>query len=349
VWLDGLHPGLLRSGLLLQLISDGAITGVTSHLAGVAQALASGGYDDRIPALAATGLADEALYHALALADAVPAADLLRPLFEASGGCDGWVSVDLSPLLADNTALTLQAAARLQAQAGRPNLLVAVPGTPDGLRAVEQATVDGVPTHVTWLFAPAQVQAAGEAFERGLARRLAAGLNAHVASVAGVGVAAWDAAVADALAPPWHHRLGLAMALRSYRGHAALLACARWQRLAAAGARPQRLLWAGAGAPGSAAPDTRYARALAAPDTLLALPEATLQAAIAQGLGGVVLPADGGYADAVLQEFRREGVDDEALAPQLQHDALATAALSWHATMTRLREKSQAAAAHAAV
>jgi len=342
LWLDNISRGLLRSGRLRRYIDDLSVTGLTSNPTIFEQAFGGDGYDDSIRQLAATGLAGEALFFQLALEDLTQAADLFRPVFDASDGVDGWVSLEVSPLLADNTAHTIQAANRLFGQAARANLFIKMPGTPEGVRAVEEVIFDGVPVNVTLLFSPEHYLAAAEAYMRGIERRLAAGLDPRVASVASLFVSRWDVAVQAEISPPFHNRLGIAMAMRTYRAYRELLASARWQTLAAAGARPQRLLWASTGTKDPAAPDTLYVQALAAAGTIDTLPEKTLLAFAEHGQAGAVLPADGGYADAVLEEFRREGVDDAALAERLQRAGVEAFATSWHAMLSRLREKSAA-------
>lgn len=339
LWLDNISRSLLRSGTLQRYIDSLSITGLTSNPTIFEQAFATDAYDAGIRLLDTTGLAGEDMFFALALEDLTQAADLFRPIFEASGGADGWVSLEVSPLLAHSTKHTIQAANRLFAQADRANLFIKIPGTPDGLRAVEEVVFAGVPVNVTLLFSREQCRAAAEAHMRGIERRLAAGLDPRVASVASLFVSRWDVAVRSEIAPPFHNRLGIAMAMRAYRAHRELLASDRWQTLAAAGARPQRLLWASTGTKDPAAPDTLYVQALAAPGTINTLPEKTLLAFADHGRTGAVLPADGGYADAVLEEFRREGVDDEALAQRLQQEGVEAFATSWHAMLSRMAEK----------
>jgi len=252
---------------------------------------------------------------------------------------DGWVSLEVSPLLADNAAHTIHAADRLFERASRANVLIKIPGTPEGVRAIEEVVFDGVPVNVTLLFSPAQYLAAAQAYMRAIERRLAAGLDPKVESVASLFVSRWDSAVKLEISPQFHNRLGIAMAMRTYRAHCELLASERWQRLAAAGARPQRLLWASTDTKDDAAPDTLYVQALMAAGTITALPEKTLLAFADHGHLGTPLPADGGYADEVLEEFRREGVDDAALAERMQREGVERFATSWHATLNRLREK----------
>jgi transaldolase len=267
-------------------------------------------------------------------------ADLFRPIFDATDGLDGWVSLEVSPLLSDNAAKTIDAAAWLHEAADRPNLFIKIPGTPAGAQAIEESIFNGVPINVTLLFSREQYIAAAEAYLRGIERRLDAGLDPNVRSVASLFVSRWDVAVKQEIAPAFHNRLGIAIAMRTYKAYRDLLASPRWHRLAQAGARPQRLLWASTGTKDPAAPDTLYVQALAAPDTINTIPEKTLQAFANHGKVGAVLPADGGYAEAVLEEFRREGVDDEALAARLQREGTDAFAASWQALLARIREKS---------
>jgi transaldolase len=345
LWLDNITRTLLRSGTLARYIREWSVTGLTSNPTIFEQAIGHGdSYDASIRVLEEAGLQGEDLFFELALQDLTEAADLFRPAFDASRGVDGWVSLEVSPLLADNAAHTIQAANRLHRKADKPNLFIKIPGTPQGLEAIEQVIFDGVPVNVTLLFSREQVLAAAEACLRGLERRLAAGLDLNVASVLSLFVSRWDVAVKQEVAPPFHNRLGIAIAMRTYRAHCELLASRRWQRLVAAGARPQRLLWASTGTKDPAAPDTLYVQALAAPGTINTLPEKTLLAFADHGQVERSLPADGGFAEAVIEEFRREGVDDDALATRLQREGVDAFATSWHALLTRLREKSTAPA-----
>ncbi len=265
-----------------------------------------------------------------------------------SDGSDGWVSLEVSPLLANDTAGTIQAAARLHERAARPNLFIKIPGTPEGIPAIEQSIFDGVPINVTLLFSKEHCAAAAQAYLRGIERRLKAGLGPRVESVASLFVSRWDAVVKEDVQPQLHNRLGVAIAMRTYKAYCDLLASERWQRLAAAGARPQRLLWASTGTKDPAAPDTLYVEALAAAETIDTIPEKTLLAFADHGKVGATLPADGGYAQAVLDEFKREGVDDEALAARLQREGVQAFAKSWGGLMARIREKSSQPTASAA-
>ncbi len=340
LWLDGFSRKLLRSGTLAHYIAELSVTGLTSNPTIIERAIDKGeDYDDRINELNAMGLAGEELLYELVLDDLIEAADLLRPVFDASDGLDGWVSLEVSPLLADNAAHTIQAADRLSEQAGRANVLIKIPGTAEGILAVEEVVFDGVPVNVTLLFSPEQYLAAAQAYMRAIERRLGAGLDPKVESVASFFVSRWDTAVKVEIAPTLHNRLGIVMAMRTYRAHRELLASPRWQELAAAGARPQRLLWASTSTKDAAAADTLYVQALMAAGTINTMPEKTLLAFVDHGQIGTMLPADGGYVDAVLEEFRREGVDDAALAERLQREGVEAFATSWHATLTCLRQK----------
>ena len=341
LWLDNITRDLLDSGTLARYIADLSVTGLTSNPTIFEHAIGGGAsYDDAIQKLATRGLSEEGIFFELALQDLTRAADLFRPAFDASGGVDGWVSLEVSPLLAGDAAGTIRAAAQLHARAARPNLFIKIPGTPQGLPAIEQSIWGGVPINVTLLFSREHYLAAAEAYLRGIERRVDAGLSPRVQSVASLFVSRWDAAVKQEISPLFHNRLGIAMAMRCYKAHCDLLASARWRKLEAAGARPQRLLWASTATKDPAARDTLYVEALAALQTINTIPEKTLLAFADHGQPGATLPADGGLADAVLEEFRREGVDDDALAAQLQRDGVLAFAKSWGGLLARIKEKS---------
>ena len=345
LWLDNITRTLLRSGTLAHYISDLSVTGLTSNPTIFEHAIgASDSYDVSIRVLSEAGLSGEELFFELAIEDLSEAADLFRPVFDASQGVDGWVSLEVSPLLADNAVHTIQAANRLHAKAAKANLFIKIPGTPEGIEAIEEVIFDGVPVNVTLLFSCEHVMAAAEAYMRGLERRLAAGLDLRVASVLSLFVSRWDVGVKQEVASPFHNRLGIAIAMRTYKAHCELLASERWQRLAAAGAQPQRLLWASTGTKDPAAPDTLYVQALVAPGTINTLPEKTLLAFADHGKVGTMLPVDGGYAEAVIEEFHRENVDDNALAARLQREGVEAFATSWHALLARIGEKCAAPA-----
>lgn len=338
LWLDHISRELLDSGTLARYIGELGISGLTSNPVIFERAIGhSHAYDASIRALGQAGLSDERLFFALALVDLTRAADLFRPAFDRSDGLDGWVSLEVSPLLADNTAHTIRAAAQLHEQAARPNLFIKIPGTPEGLRAMEEVVFDGVPVNVTLLFSAEQCGLAEQAYWRGLERRLAAGLHLQVASVASFFVSRWDVLPTPPGLAPIRHRLGIAMATRAYAAHQAQQRSERWQALAAAGARPQRLLWASTGTKDPALSDTWYVQALAAANTLNTLPEKTLLAWADHGRIGPVLSAEGGEAEAVLAQCQREGLDLDALAARLQHDGVLAFADAWHALLASLR------------
>ncbi|MEO7729236.1 MAG: transaldolase [Burkholderiales bacterium] len=346
LWLDNITRALLNDGTLSRYIKEFAVTGLTSNPTIFDQAIkAAGIYDEAIRKKADEGKSGEALFFELALEDLTRAADLFRPVHAATGGVDGWVSLEVSPLLADDAAGTIKAAAQLHARAQCPNLFIKIPGTRAGLTAIEESIFAGVPVNVTLLFSREQYIAAAEAYLRGIERRAAAGLDLKVASVASIFVSRWDVAVKDKVRQALHNRLGIAIAMRAYKAYRDLLASARWQKLAAAGAQPQRLLWASTGTKDPAAADTLYVEALAAPDTINTIPEKTLLAFAGHGTVKDVLPADGGHAEAVIAEFAREGIDDQALAADLQREGAEAFSKSWHDLMTRIAEKSAVLAA----
>ena len=341
LWLDNITREILTNGTLARYISELSVTGLTSNPTIFEHAIGSGSsYDDAIGELALQDKSGEDLFFALALQDLTRAADLFRPVFAATDGVDGWVSLEVSPLLADDTAKTIHAAARLHAAAARPNLFIKIPGTAAGIPAIEESIFTGVPINVTLLFSREHYLAAAEAYLRGIERRIAAGLDPKVESVASLFISRWDVAVKEEISPQFHNRLGIAIAMRTYKAYRDLLASARWQQIEQAGAHPQRLLWASTGTKDPAAPDTLYIEALAAPDTINTIPEKTLQAYANHGSVASALPADGGYAETVLEEFRREGVDDEALAARLQREGADAFSKSWSALLSRIAEKS---------
>ena len=280
------------------------------------------------------------LFFDLALEDLTQAADLLRPIYDASGGVDGWVSLEVSPLLANDTAGSIKSAQELHARAQRPNIFIKIPGTVEGIPAIEESIFSGVPVNVTLLFSREQYTAAAEAYMRAIERRIAAGLDPKIASVASLFVSRWDVAVKDKVPPALRNRLGIAISKRAYEAYREMLSSPRRRKLAAGGARPQRLLWASTGTKDPAAPDTLYVDALAAPDTVNTMPEKTLLAFADHGNVQGELPRDGGDAEAVLAEFARAGVDDAALAAQLQREGALAFDKSWNDLLECLASKS---------
>jgi transaldolase len=341
LWLDNITRELLESGTLARYIDELAVTGLTSNPTIFDHAIKnSSRYDGAIRKKVKEGKSGEDLFFELALEDLTRAADLFRPVWDRTRGVDGWVSLEVSPLLAHDTATTLAAAKTLHARAGRPNLLIKIPGTKEGLPAIEEAIFAGVPINVTLLFSREQYLAAAEAFMRGIERRVAAGLPPEVGSVASVFISRWDAAVKSQVPEALRNQLGIAMAKRTYKAYRALLDSPRWQRAFNAGARPQRLLWASTGTKDPAASDVLYIRALAAPFTVNTMPEGTLKALADHGALGGMLPADGGDAEDVLAQFGSAGVDVDALAVQLQDEGARSFVDSWRELMQVIAAKS---------
>ena len=345
LWLDNITREILDNGALRRYMNEFSVTGLTSNPTIFDEAIGNtDAYDEGIRDKAKAGKSGEALFMELALEDLRRAADLFRPIFDSTDGVDGWVSMEVSPLLANDTCGSIDAAARIHRQAARPNLYVKIPGTPEGVPAIEESIFDGVPINVTLLFSREQYLAAAEAYLRGIERRIAAKRDPHVASVASLFVSRWDKAVGDKAPPELRNRLGIAIGGRTYHAYRGLLASPRWEKLAAAGARPQRLLWASTGTKDPKASDTLYVEALAAPDTIDTLPEKTLRAFVEHGEIKGVMAEDGGDAEAVLASFAKAGIDTEALASQLQSDGAQAFVKSWEELMTRIADKSDALA-----
>ncbi len=341
IWLDNISRRILDDGTLRRYIDEFSVTGLTSNPTIFDEAIGAGDtYDDGIRTKAAAGRSGEALFVELALEDLRRAADLFKPIFDATDRVDGWVSMELSPLIADDTARSIEAAQQIYRQAGRDNLFVKIPGTPAGVRAIEDSIFAGVPINVTLLFSREQYLASAEAYLRGIERRIAAGRDPNVGSVASVFVSRWDRAVADKAPATLRNRLGIAIAARTYRAYRDLLRSPRWRKLADAGAKPQRLLWGSTGNKDPQASPTLYVEALAAPDTINTMPEKTLLALAEHGQVGGVMPDDGGDSDKVIARFAEAGVDVDALALQLQQEGAQAFVKSWDALLRRIAEKS---------
>jgi len=337
LWLDNITRGLLDRGTLAGYVTEQSVTGLTSNPTIFDKAIEGGSdYDTDIATRKAAGASDEEVFFALALADLRRAADLFAPVHARSDGVDGWVSLEVSPLLVHDTRATIEQAKKLHAEAGRPNVFIKIPGTPEGLPAIEECTFAGLPINVTLLFSAEQYQAAAEAYLRGVERRVQAGLNPAVTSVGSVFVSRWDKAVADQVPDELQDRLGIAVAARAYRAYRELLDSPRWGRLANEGARPQRLLWASTSTKNPKAPDVLYVTALAAPFTINTMPEATLRAFDDHGQVATLMAADGGDADQTLAEFARAGIDPQALADQLQREGAEAFNTSWKSLLDRI-------------
>ena len=343
LWLDNITRDLLRSGTLKRYIDELSVTGLTSNPTIFDQAIKSStSYDAAIQDRLRQGKSGEALFFELALEDLTQAADLFRPTHDRTSGVDGWVSLEVSPLLAHNTASTLAQAKELCARAARPNLFIKIPGTPEGLPAIEESIFAGVPINVTLLFSREQYVASAEAYLRGIERRIAAGLNPEVGSVASLFVSRWDAAVTGKVPAALNNQLGIAISKRTYKAYRELLSSPRWQRAYNYGARPQRLLWASTGTKDPKASDVLYIEALAAPFTVNTMPEVTLKALADHGKVGVTMSADGGDCETVLAQFAKAGIDSDALAAMLQDEGAKSFAKSWNELMGVITSKAEA-------
>jgi transaldolase len=340
IWLDNITRDLLNSGTLKRYIDDLSVTGLTSNPTIFDHAIKnSSAYDTAISSQLQSGKSGEELFFELALDDITGAADQFRPIYDRTNGVDGWVSLEVSPMLAHDTASTLREAKELYARAARPNLFIKIPGTKEGLPAIEEAIFAGIPVNVTLLFSRDQYLAAAEAFLRGVERRIDAELNPNVGSVASVFVSRWDTAVASKAPEALRNRLGIAVAMRTYSAYRNLLDSPRWQRVYNAGARPQRLLWASTGTKDPKASDILYVKALAAPFTVNTMPEATLKALAEHSDLGTILAADGGDCEEVLAQFAKAGIDIDALATQLQDEGAKAFVKSWNELMEVIQTK----------
>ena len=343
LWLDNITRDLLTKGTLKSYVAELSVTGLTSNPTIFDHAIKnSSAYDEAIRKKLKEGKSGERLFFELALEDLTQAADLFRPIWEKTNGVDGWVSLEVSPLLAFDTASTLAAAKELHGRAGRPNLFIKIPGTKEGLPAIEEAIFAGVPINVTLLFSREHYVAAAEAFLRGIERRIETGLKPDVGSVASVFISRWDAAVLSKVPEGLRARLGIAIAQRTYKAYRQLLDTPRWERIYNAGARPQRLLWASTGTKDPKASDVLYIKALAAPFTVNTMPEGTLKALGDHGEIGRILPTDGGDCEAVLAEFAKAGINIDALAAQLQDEGAKSFVKSWNELMGVIASKSDA-------
>lgn len=345
LWLDNITRDLLTSGTLERYVNELSVTGLTSNPTIFENAIKnSTAYDTAIGQKLSQGRSAEELFFELAIDDLTRAADLFRPIYDRTNGVDGWVSLEVSPLLAYDTAGTLAAAKDLFARAGRPNLMIKIPGTREGLPAIEEAIFAGIPVNVTLLFSREHYFATAEAFLRGIERRLDAGLKPDVSSVASIFVSRWDGAVKDKVPETLRNQLGLAISRRTYKAYRSLLSSQRWQRIYNAGARPQRVLWASTGTKDPLASDVLYIKALAAPFTVNTMPEGTLKALADHGDIPTLMRADGGNCEEVLTQFATAGIDIHALARQLQTDAADSFVKSWNELMRVITAKGAALA-----
>jgi transaldolase len=343
IWLDNITRDMLDGGALKRYIDEWSVTGLTSNPTIFDNAIKnSTAYDAAIREKLSRGKSGEALFFDLAIEDISRAAALFRPVHDCTDGVDGWVSLEVSPLLAYDTASSLAAARSLHARAGQPNLFIKIPGTKEGLPAIEEAIFAGIPVNVTLLFSREQYLAAAAAYLRGVERRIAQGLPPYVGSVASVFISRWDVAVASKVPDSLRDKLGIAVAGRIYKAYRELLASSAWQRALNFGARPQRLLWASTGTKDPKASDVLYIKALAAPFTVNTMPDGTLKAFADHGETGAVMAADGGDCEAVLARFGAAGIDVDALAAQLQNEGAKSFVKSWNELMDVIGSRSAA-------
>jgi transaldolase len=343
LWLDNITRELLTSGTLQRYIDELSVTGLTSNPSIFDHAIThSTAYDEEIRRQAGAGKTGEALFFELAVQDLTKAGGMFVPIHKRTAGVDGWVSLEVSPLLAHDTGQTVAQARALHAKAGQPNLFIKIPGTPEGLPAIEEAIFSGVPINVTLLFSRDQYMQAADAYMRGLERRVAADLDPDVRSVASVFVSRWDRAVQNKVPEALKNQLGIAISQLSYKAYRDLLDSDRWQRLENFGARPQRLLFASTSTKDPQASDVLYVSALGAPNTIDTMPEETLLSFAGHGTVGRPLPRDGGDAEQVLAAIARTGIDVAALARQLQDEGANSFVASWKDLLGAIEKKSKA-------
>ena len=339
LWLDNISRALLASGRLRQYRDELSVTGLTSNPSIFDEAIRRGSDYDTAIGQAPAGADDEQVFFDLAMQDLREAAQIFADIHTRTQGVDGWVSLELSPLLADDTAASIAQARKLHDAANLPNIYIKIPGTPAGVPAIEESIFAGIPVNVTLLFSREQTMAAAEAYLKGIERRLNDGKSPVVESVLSLFVSRWDVAIKDKVSAECRNKLGIAIAQRTYRAWRELLASERWKKLAAAGAHAQRLLWASTGTKDPTAPETLYVEALAAPGTIDTMPDKTLQAFAKSGRVGAAMPEDGGDCERVIDEIRRQGVDVDALALKLQQDGGDAFAKSWHSLIGGLEDK----------
>jgi len=342
LWLDNITRSMLDNGIVQRYIDRYSVTGLTSNPSIFDKAIQSGDYDDAIREKAKAGLSGEDLFFELAIEDLQRAADLFLPIHERTHGIDGWCSLEVSPELAYDTEKTVAAAKDLCARAGRRNLFIKIPGTEEGLPAIEEAIASGVPVNVTLLFDEGHYRAAADAYMKGIERRVAHNQDPFVGSVASVFISRWDSSVSESVPDDLKNDLGVAIGLDVYRAYRELKSSDRWLRLENSGAKMQRLLWASTGTKDPNAPDTLYVQGLAAPFTINTMPDKTLEAFYDHGDAGDPLPANGGNCDELFKKFEAAGVDLTALAAKLQSDGARSFVDAWMDLMQAIEKKSAA-------
>ncbi len=340
LWIDNITRPMVSEGVLKGYIDELDVTGLTSNPTIFDKAISQGdAYDEQIEQEAPSTASTEELFFRLAVADLQDAADLFAASHARSDGIDGFVSLEVSPKLADDTAATIEQAKLLHGQAARDNVFIKIPGTAAGHEAIASTIHAGIPVNVTLLFSREHYLAAADAYMTGVERRLADGLDPAVPSVASLFVSRWDKAVSETVPDELRDKLGIAIGGRAYRAYRELLDSERWQSLANRGARPQRLLWASTGTKDPNASDVLYIEGLAAPFTVNTMPENTLVAFSEHGSVGGPLAADGGDAEDVLARFDEAGFDVGALAAGLQEEGKGSFVDSWNELLSSIEKQ----------
>jgi transaldolase len=348
LWVDNITRDMLREDILKGYIEELSVTGLTSNPTIFDKAIGAGeAYDQQIAEVSGSAEeeggpganSEENVFFELALADLRDAADLFADAHTRSGGVDGFVSLEVSPLLADDAEATIEQAAKLHAKGERENLFIKIPGTPAGTEAIEESIFAGIPINVTLLFDDQQYLAAADAYMKGIERRIEAGLDPVVQSVGSIFMSRWDVAVAEEVPAELKNRLGIAIGGRAYRAYRELLNSDRWMRLANHGARPQRLLWASTGTKDPEAPDTLYIKAFASPFTINTMPDKTLEAFADHGELGDLMDPSGAGAENTLKEFENAGIDVAALAQRLQDEGKSSFNKSWEELLKTIADK----------
>jgi transaldolase len=350
IWLDTLSRELLDSGRFAGLIADCAVTGATSNPTIFAKAITgSDRYDDQLRAAAAAGRRDpQELFFELALEDVGRAADLLRATYEASGGRDGFVSLECTPDLADDTQATIDQALELWSRLDRPNVMIKVPATGAGIPAIEELTARGVNVNITLLFSLERYEQVIDSYVSGVERRVAAGRPVDaISSVASFFVSRVDAKV-DPLLPAGSDlrgRVAIANAQRAYARSLERFGDERWLTLRESGARPQRPLWASTGTKDPSYSDVLYVEELIAPETVNTMPETTLRAFADHGRVGGTIGIEGSFADETLNLAAEAGVDLATVTAQLEREGVRSFCDSYHDLLDCIVTKLQPLAA----
>lgn len=331
LWLDNITRKMLDNGVLQQYITEFSVTGLTSNPSIFEAAIAkTGDYDEAIRKGSNDGLSDEEVFFNLAIEDIQRAADLFLPAYKATNGLDGYVSIEVSPLLAFDAENTIKAAKAIHDKVNRPNVFIKIPGTRQGLRAIERSIAEGIPINVTLLFSAEQYEAAANAYLKGVESRIEKGLNPDIRSVASVFISRWDKAVADKTPDGLKNKLGLAVSHKIYYSYLIFLGSQRIHKAMNSGVMPQRLLWASTGTKDPNASDILYVKNLVVPYTVNTIPENTLHAFADHGDSSQLMPGNIIEAEEIISQFKDLSVDYFQLAEQLQSEGAEAFRKSWY-------------------